>query len=440
MLGMYPGDPGPPGSDCSGVVMRVGRGVRDLQPGDEVFGLAHGCLGTVVVSPAATLATLPPNLSFTEAATVPTVFITVETALHQAAELQPGERVLVHAAAGGVGLAAIQVAQAAGATVLATAGGPSKRSLLHSLGVQEVLGSRDTVFVGEAAELGGVDVVLNSLTSSGMVAGSLAALNHSGRFVEISKRDIWSAARVAQGEIHATPCMNLLLSTCNASGCTSKFGHAVVLKPLSFQCRAPAPAERPDLGYSLVAVDFLAPPVIAATLHKISAQLTAGAITPLRQTTHALGSVASAFRQVIQASHVGKVVVSTEAAHPPAALSGQGYPAVAITGGSGGLGLMTTQWLVHRTGPLHAHLLSRSGRVADAAALAQLAATSACISSHMADAGVPADVDATLGQLPGPALSAVLHASGILQASCSCCVHAMRPPTRGELVVAMPPE
>ncbi len=77
--------------------------------GDAVFGLAHGCLGTVVVSPAATLAPMPATLTFNEAATVPTVFITVEMALEKAAGMKPGERVLVHAAAGGVGLAAIQV-------------------------------------------------------------------------------------------------------------------------------------------------------------------------------------------------------------------------------------------------------------------------------------------------------------------------------------------
>ena len=113
--------------------------------------------------------------------------------------MRPGERVLVHAAAGGVGLAAIQMVAALGGTTVATAGGPTKRTLLRSLGVHAVLGSRDTAFAAEAAALGGVSVVLNSLTSSGMVAASLAGLGPGGRFVEISKRDIWSAARVAQG-------------------------------------------------------------------------------------------------------------------------------------------------------------------------------------------------------------------------------------------------
>ena len=202
-----------------------------------MFGLAHGCLGTAVVSPATMLAPMPATLSFQEAATTPTVFITgalgvaslgglhlyvvyqkppclltyvcslsllaVEMALERAAGMTSNDRVLVHAAAGGVGLAAIQVVQAKGAVVVATAGGTAKRLLLHGLGVQHVLGSRDTAFVSEAAQLGGATVVLNSLTSSGMVAGSLATLGAGGRFVEISKRDIWSAARVAQGELRS---------------------------------------------------------------------------------------------------------------------------------------------------------------------------------------------------------------------------------------------
>ena len=211
VLGMYPGDPGPPGSDCAGVVMRVGSAVRGLRPGDPVFGLAHGCLGSAVVAPAATLAPMPCTLSFSEAASTPTVFITVDVALHQSAAMRASDRVLVHAAAGGVGLAALQVIQAAGAEAVATAGGAAKRSLLHGLGVRQVLGSRDTAFSAEAAQLGGVDVVLNSLTSAGMVAGSLAALRRGGRMVEISKRDIWSAARVAQGERRCVVSASLVL-------------------------------------------------------------------------------------------------------------------------------------------------------------------------------------------------------------------------------------
>eukprot|EP00775_Hariotina_reticulata_P014516 gene14516-14643_t len=97
-------------------------------------------------------------------------------ALGAVAAVEAGEAVLVHAAAGGVGLAALQVLQGKGALAVATAGSPAKRSLLRSLGVSAVVGSRDTEFASSLAGVGGVDVVLNSLTSPGMVAGSLSVL------------------------------------------------------------------------------------------------------------------------------------------------------------------------------------------------------------------------------------------------------------------------
>lgn len=173
---------------------------RCLPVGDVCLGLAAGCLGSHVQVSAQTLVKMPSNLSFEEAATTPTVFITVDTAFGHAAAIGPGNQVLVHAAAGGVGLAALQLVRNLGATAVATCGSADKRGLVRELGIEHVLGSRDTLFVNDVAQLGGVSVVLNSLTSSGMVAGSLAALKPGGRFVEISKRDIWSAARVAQGE------------------------------------------------------------------------------------------------------------------------------------------------------------------------------------------------------------------------------------------------
>ena len=130
---------------------------------------------------------------------MPTVFVTVDTALNRLAAITAADRVLVHAAAGGVGLAAMQVIAAAGAAAITTAGSPAKRGLLRSLGSAHASSSRDTGFVTELTEVGGATVALNTLTSSGMVAGTLATLKWGGQFVEISKRDIWSAARVAQG-------------------------------------------------------------------------------------------------------------------------------------------------------------------------------------------------------------------------------------------------
>jgi NADPH:quinone reductase-like Zn-dependent oxidoreductase len=200
VLGMYPGDPGPPGGDCAGVVLSQSQADGNgLAPGQPVFGLAAGSLGSHVHGSASTMVPMPPHLTFEAAATMPTVFVTVEAALVQAGGMRPGERVLVHAAAGGVGLAAMQVVKAAGGVAVATAGSADKRDLLRMLGVADLATSRTLEYVDTLAQLGGIDVVLNTLTSPGFVAASLALLNSGGRFVEISKRDIWSGARIAQG-------------------------------------------------------------------------------------------------------------------------------------------------------------------------------------------------------------------------------------------------
>ena len=170
VLGMYPGDPGPPGGDCAGVVEAVGAGVQGLAPGDAVFGLAPGCLGHSVYAPAGLLVPMPANLSFEAAATTPTVYVTVFTAFQQGRGMGPGTHVLVHAGTGGVGLAAIQVASALGCRVLASAGSPAKRSVLRALGVAGTADSRSTGFADTLAVAtagGGVDVLINSLTSPG---------------------------------------------------------------------------------------------------------------------------------------------------------------------------------------------------------------------------------------------------------------------------------
>ena len=135
---------------------------------------------------------------------MPTVFITAHQVFGDAAGLRPGERVLVHGAAGGVGLASLQVVGAMGGELVATAGSPSKRALLRGLGVRHVSTSRDLGFVEELTgrclsgrgSAGCVDVALNTLTSPGLVSATLSLLRRGGRFVEISKRDIWSAARM----------------------------------------------------------------------------------------------------------------------------------------------------------------------------------------------------------------------------------------------------
>ena len=194
-LGQMPvAGPGPfaPGSECSGIVRAVGDGIRRVRPGDPVVAIAPGALGTEVVAPEHAVALMPDNLDFVRAAGIPIVFLTARYALETLARLGRGERVLIHAASGGVGLAAIQIARRAGAEIFATVGSPDKRDHLRSLGVEHVFDSRSLDFVeGVRAATGGagVDVVLNSLAGE-FIPASLGLLRPQGRFIEIGKRDL----------------------------------------------------------------------------------------------------------------------------------------------------------------------------------------------------------------------------------------------------------
>jgi NADPH:quinone reductase-like Zn-dependent oxidoreductase/acyl carrier protein len=372
VLGMYPGDPGPPGGDCSGVVVGVGPGVSHLQVGDAAFGLAAGSLGSQVCAGAMGLVRMPSTLSFEAAASAPTVFVTVDAALHQAASMQPGEVILVHAAAGGVGLAALQVIGAAGCLAVATAGSPFKRGVVRARGVEAALNSRDTVFASEAAALGGADVVLNSLTSSGFVGGSLALLRRGGRFVEISKRDIWSGARVAQ--------------------------------------------ERPDVGYTLVAVDFLPPVALHRALLRLSRRLSVGSVHPLPCVAHGMGDVSAALRQMSQARHVGKIVVRSAAVDVASAPS-DGM--ILVTGGLGALGSLTVAWLAETAVGVGVLATGRIGRLPAASgpgAVSPLLSGgfAGVLRFASADAAASEDAGGLMGRVGQQGLAGLIHAAGVL--------------------------
>ncbi len=181
-----------PGGECSGIVRAVGPGVRHLAPGDRVVAIARGCLGTDVTTAAHAVARMPGNLDFNHAAGLPIVFLTAQYALENLAHVARGERVLIHAAAGGVGLAAIQIARCLGAEIYATAGHPEKREYLQSLGIEHVFDSRSLSFVDgirDATAGQGVDVVLNALAGE-FIPASLGLLRPEGRFIEIGKRDL----------------------------------------------------------------------------------------------------------------------------------------------------------------------------------------------------------------------------------------------------------
>ncbi len=369
VLGMYPGDPGAPGADCAGVVTAVGAGVTDLQPGMAVLGLAPGCLGSHVQANASCLVQMPAQLTHVQASTIPTVYITADTAFRQATMVKSGDRVLVHAAAGGVGLAAVQVLATAHAEVVASAGGPSKRALLRQLGIQRVVNSRSSAMASDVAALGGVNVVLNSLTSPGMVAGSMAGVRPGGRFVEISKRDIWSPARLAQ--------------------------------------------DRPDLHYSLLAVDFLPPSAVQSALTRAAQAVSSGSFCPLPQVMHSISSTDSALRQMSQARHVGKVVIT--AAKYAQQTSNPSYSNWLITGGLGSLGSLTADWLINQ-GHQALLLVGRTGKASsDAQSFVKLISGScnAAVTLLAADL-VTTEAAATACLTSKKPLTGLIHASGVL--------------------------
>ncbi len=199
-LGRIGDEARPLGLEFAGRVTAVGPGVAGLSPGDEVVGLRIGCLARHVVTRASLVAPKPAHLSFAEAAGLPIVFLTAAATLERIAKLGPGKTVLVHAASGGVGLAALQIARAAGATVLATAGSPEKRAHLQALGVECVADLRNVSFadaVRRATGGAGVDVVLNCLAGA-MTDAGLALVRPGGIFIEIGKTDIRPADEIAR--------------------------------------------------------------------------------------------------------------------------------------------------------------------------------------------------------------------------------------------------
>ncbi len=198
-LGTYNGDLGPIGGEFAGYVINVGPDVTTQWLGKRVMGLATGSFASHVITSQEWIIEIPSLLRFIEAATLPINFLTAYHALIKVSNLQAGQLILIHSATGGVGLAAIQIAQAAGAQILATAGSDEKRAYLRSLGIQHVMNSRTLDFVQETLEITegeGVDVVLNSLIGESLY-GSLKLLRPGGIFIEIGNKEILSQEYLA---------------------------------------------------------------------------------------------------------------------------------------------------------------------------------------------------------------------------------------------------
>ncbi|HEX9498269.1 MAG TPA: zinc-binding dehydrogenase, partial [Mycobacterium sp.] len=307
-LGVYPGQVDGPvrvGIECAGTVTAVGDGVDEFRVGDAVIALAMDGVGSFVTTPAGLVAVMPAQLSFQAAASLPIAYLTAYYALNEQARLRRGERVLIHSAAGGVGLAAVEVARWLGATVYATAGTPEKRDHLDALGVEYVSDSRSLAFADEVLSATGgegVDVVLNSLTGEAIAKG-LTVLRSFGRFLEIGKRDVYGHGRLRLWQLRQ-----------NASYMVIDLAQLVI--------------DRPDY--------------VGALLRRIVACVEQGALRPPPVRTFPVGETAAAVRCLVQGKQIGKVVVSLDEGVPPVVHPAEppaGFEAEAtylITGGLGG--------------------------------------------------------------------------------------------------------
>ncbi|HVR07471.1 MAG TPA: SDR family NAD(P)-dependent oxidoreductase, partial [Thermoanaerobaculia bacterium] len=362
-LGMYPGEAGPLGSECAGVVTAVGEGVEGLAVGDRVMALVAGGFGRYVVTDARLVARVPSGLSLAQAATIPVAFLTAWYALHDLAELKAGERLLVHAAAGGVGMAAVQIARWIGAEVFGTASAP-KWDVVRSLGVKRVASSRDLSFVEEMRSAGGVDVVLNALSGE-FVDASLSLLDAGGRFIEMGKTDIREPGAVS--------------------------------------------ASHPGVRYRAFDLSEAGVDRLAAMLRSIVEGFASGQLRALPVRTFAITEGEAAFRFMAQARHVGKLALLA-----PRSLRCEGT--VLITGGLGSLGLHVARWLAGR-GVKHLVLTGRRGAQTPgaSAAVEELRSLGSRVTVASADVSSASAVREVLAAVPPDLpLRGVVHAARVL--------------------------
>jgi NADPH:quinone reductase-like Zn-dependent oxidoreductase/SAM-dependent methyltransferase len=261
-------------TEFSGVITQIGAKVSDFSVGDHVYGLAFGHFGNYVRLPASFARRMPIESSFVDMATIPVVFTTALYAFRHVARLQPGELVLIQSGTGGLGIAAIQVAQMIGANIFATAGSKEKRAYLHEvfqIPSSHIFDSREIPskrVLLQATDGRGFDVVLN--TSSGFVMDSTwSAIAAKGRFVDIGRVDVHD-----HGSLYMEPF--------NRNASFSSF----------------------DLGR-------LDPPTLAELMGEVDTLVQANAIRPISPVTEFdIGNLGKALLNLSEGKHIGKMVVT----------------------------------------------------------------------------------------------------------------------------------
>jgi NADPH:quinone reductase-like Zn-dependent oxidoreductase/acyl carrier protein len=372
------------GFELSGRVTAIGAGVEGLAVGDAVIALAPSAFASHVTVSAIGVARLPPRIDLEAAATIPVAFLTAYYALHHLARLSEGETVLIHGAAGGVGLAALQVARWRGARVIATAGTEEKHRVLELLGADHVLSSRSLEFVDRVRTLApeGVNVVLNSLSGEAMER-SLGLLRPFGRFLELGKRDFYANTNVG-------------------------------LRPF-----------RSNVSYFAIDADQLLaqqPRLARDLISELMALFAAGEFTPLPVRRFEADEIVDAYRLMQQSGHIGKIVVSP--ARPerlpvpadPSKFNVSRRGAHIVIGGVGGFGLAAAEWLAD-LGARKLVLVSRSGcpSAEATAAIESLRERGVDVRVEPCDVAVQNDLAALLDRIrAGAEIAGIIHAAMVI--------------------------
>ena len=370
------------GFECSGIVTRIGEGVTHLKPGDRVMGFAANTFTSHLVSPGWHFFKVPEGVSLEAAATIPVAFATAWFALVKRAHIGPGDDVLIHGGAGGVGLAAIQFAKLAGSRVIATASSEERRAIARAAGADLTFDSRQERFA-EAIQntLGGVDVVLNSLAGAAMAA-SFRLVKPFGRFVELGKRDYLDNTHLG-------------------------------LRPFVR-----------NIAYFGVDLDELLAhdrPLVEAMMAKIATDFESGALKPLPYRVFEAHEIGAAFRLMQASEHVGKIVIrpSRIASRDMTTLDFRAREGVyLVVGGTSGLGFATARWLAAR-GAGTVVLASRRGHVETefegAVEVMRKAGTRVLVEAlDVADAGAVRALVERLARDHGP-VRGVIHAAVLLE-------------------------